>query len=70
MTAIIEIGALVTVESIKISGPLIGSLSVTPAGAAFLLAALLGIGALYAMGAFSLADLRNLFKDTEIKAAA
>jgi hypothetical protein len=69
MAAIIEIGALVTVESVKITGPLIGSLS-GPAGAAFLLAAILGICALYAMGAFTLTDIKNLFEDIEIEAAA
>lgn len=57
MIALIEIEALAAVESLTISGPVISSLTITPAGGgAILLAAVIGIFALYAMGHISLSD--------------
>lgn len=70
MAAMIEIGALATVESLKISGPVISSLTITPAGGgAVLLAAVIGIFALYAMGHISLSDVENVFGEISVSPA-
>lgn len=70
MTALIEIGALVTVESLPISGPVINSLAITPVGGgAVLLATVIGIFALYAMGHISLSDIEKIFGEISVSPA-